>query len=63
MPLLAQDKSYYTYADVLEWNEDVRAEIIDGEMYMNDGYSGMGPSKDTHGVSLSVTGFFTGKAR
>jgi Uma2 family endonuclease len=34
MPALAQEKSYYTYADVLEWDEDVRAEIIDGELYM-----------------------------
>jgi Uma2 family endonuclease len=34
MPALAQEKSYYTYADVLEWDEDVRAEIIDGEIYM-----------------------------
>lgn len=24
----------YTYADVLSWGEDVRAEIIDGELYM-----------------------------
>jgi Uma2 family endonuclease len=31
---LAEEKSYYTYADVLEWDEDVRAEIIDGELYM-----------------------------
>ncbi|GHV82016.1 hypothetical protein AGMMS49991_05740 [Spirochaetia bacterium] len=25
---------YYTYADVLEWDESVRAEIIDGDVYM-----------------------------
>ncbi|MDR3337205.1 MAG: Uma2 family endonuclease [Treponema sp.] len=31
---LAEKKSYYTYVDVLEWDEDVRAEIIDGELYM-----------------------------
>jgi Uma2 family endonuclease len=31
---LAEKKSYYTYADVLEWDEDVRAEIIDGGLYM-----------------------------
>jgi Uma2 family endonuclease len=31
---LAEENSYYTYADVLEWDEDVRAEIIDGELYM-----------------------------
>lgn len=24
----------YTYADILSWDEDVRAEIIDGELYM-----------------------------
>jgi Uma2 family endonuclease len=34
MPLLAEEKPYYTYADILEWDEDVRAEIIDGELYM-----------------------------
>lgn len=27
-------KKYYTYEDILSWNEDVRAEIIDGELYM-----------------------------
>lgn len=25
---------YYTYLDVLDWDEDVRAEIIDGKLYM-----------------------------
>ena len=25
---------YYTYADVLEWDESIRAEIIDGDLYM-----------------------------
>jgi Uma2 family endonuclease len=34
MAALAQEKSYYTYADVLEWDEDVRAEIIDGDIFM-----------------------------
>ena len=27
-------EKYYTYADVLSWDEDVRAEIIDGDLYM-----------------------------
>ena len=27
-------KKRYTYADVLDWDESVRAEIIDGELYM-----------------------------
>ena len=27
-------EKYYTYADVLSWDENVRAEIIDGELYM-----------------------------
>ncbi|GHV80456.1 hypothetical protein AGMMS49944_22470 [Spirochaetia bacterium] len=27
-------RSDYTYADVLEWDEDFRAEIIEGELYM-----------------------------
>jgi Uma2 family endonuclease len=34
MTAVAKDQSYYTYADVLEWAEDVRAEIIDGDLYM-----------------------------
>ncbi|GHV72115.1 hypothetical protein AGMMS49928_27800 [Spirochaetia bacterium] len=29
-----REESWYTYADVLEWDEDVRAEIIDGELFM-----------------------------
>ena len=27
-------EKYYTYADILLWDEDVRAEIINGELYM-----------------------------
>ncbi|MFP3043157.1 Uma2 family endonuclease [Treponema primitia] len=34
MMALPLEKSYYTYADYLEWDEDVRAEIIDGEVFM-----------------------------
>lgn len=30
----ALEKKRYTYADVLNWDESVRAEIIDGELYM-----------------------------
>ncbi|GHV43340.1 hypothetical protein AGMMS49546_24650 [Spirochaetia bacterium] len=30
---LAQEKEHFTYADYLEWDEDVRAEIIDGVVY------------------------------
>ena len=41
MPLL-QEKSYYTYADVLEWDESVRAELINGEMFL------MGPPFRMH---------------
>ena len=29
-----QEKTFYTYADVLEWDEDVRAELINGEMVL-----------------------------
>ncbi|GHV79343.1 hypothetical protein AGMMS49944_11340 [Spirochaetia bacterium] len=32
MPLL-KEKEYYTYADYLEWDENYRAEIINGEVY------------------------------
>jgi Uma2 family endonuclease len=35
MPLaIKKEEPYYTYADVLEWDERVRAELIDGEVYM-----------------------------
>jgi Uma2 family endonuclease len=34
MPLALKKEDYYTYADFLEWDEDFRAEIIDGELYM-----------------------------
>jgi Uma2 family endonuclease len=34
MLALAEERTYYTYADILEWDESVRAEIIDGELYM-----------------------------
>ena len=27
-------EKYYTFADILSWSEDIRAEIIDGELYM-----------------------------
>jgi Uma2 family endonuclease len=33
MPLI-KENPYYTYADYLEWDEDERYEIIDGEAYM-----------------------------
>jgi Uma2 family endonuclease len=29
-----EEKEFYTYADVLEWDEDARCEIMDGELYM-----------------------------
>jgi Uma2 family endonuclease len=41
MPLL-QEKEHYTYADVLEWDEDFRAEIINGVIYA------MSPPATTH---------------
>ncbi|GHV92056.1 hypothetical protein AGMMS50268_25590 [Spirochaetia bacterium] len=28
------EDQHYTYADMLEWDEDLRAEIIDGEVYL-----------------------------
>jgi Uma2 family endonuclease len=35
MPLLKEmEKESYTYADVLEWDESLRAEIIDGKVFM-----------------------------
>ncbi|MDR2608089.1 MAG: Uma2 family endonuclease, partial [Treponema sp.] len=34
MPLVKEEIPYYTYADYLEWDENERYEIIDGEAYM-----------------------------
>jgi Uma2 family endonuclease len=34
MNALLKEYPCYTYADVLEWDDDVWAEIIDGELYM-----------------------------
>jgi Uma2 family endonuclease len=34
MLLAKEETSYYTYADYLEWDENERYEIIDGEAYM-----------------------------
>ncbi|GHT64799.1 hypothetical protein FACS1894110_05210 [Spirochaetia bacterium] len=31
---LEYEDQHYTYADMLEWDESLRAEIIDGEVYM-----------------------------
>ncbi|GHV75366.1 hypothetical protein AGMMS49942_01870 [Spirochaetia bacterium] len=33
MPLLQEKENHYTYADVLAWDEDFRAEIVNGEVY------------------------------
>jgi Uma2 family endonuclease len=34
MSSASKEDPWYSYADVLEWDEDVRAEIIGGELYM-----------------------------
>jgi Uma2 family endonuclease len=39
---LAQEIASYTYTDFLEWDESVRAELIDGEVYM------MSPPNTSH---------------
>jgi Uma2 family endonuclease len=46
MPLL-QENEHYTYADVLTWGEDFRAEIINGELYA------MSPPLSIHQLILS----------
>jgi Uma2 family endonuclease len=51
MPSLAQEISYYTYADVLEWDEDIRAEIIDGELYML-----AAPTRFHQGILMELAG-------
>ncbi|GHV75181.1 hypothetical protein AGMMS49942_00020 [Spirochaetia bacterium] len=34
MTAVLKEETVFTYADVLEWDDDVHAEIIDGEIYM-----------------------------
>jgi Uma2 family endonuclease len=34
LQLKEKEAGYYTYADLLEWDEDFRAELHDGEMVM-----------------------------
>jgi len=34
MSTARKDEGYYTYADTLEWNENFRAEVIGGEIFM-----------------------------
>jgi Uma2 family endonuclease len=53
-------RSDYTYADVLEWSEDFRAEIIEGELFM------MSPPVRKHqgisgGLYLQIATFLKGK--
>jgi Uma2 family endonuclease len=57
---MKNEESCYTYADVLEWDESVRAEIIDGEVYM------MAPPARRHQqismqLSLQLGNFLDGK--
>jgi Uma2 family endonuclease len=49
---LAKEVEYYTYADYLEWDEDVRAELVDGDIVM------MAPPVRVHqevSMNLAVT--------
>jgi Uma2 family endonuclease len=53
-------RSDYTYADVLEWSEDFRAEIIEGELFM------MSPPVRKHQglvmeISRQISNFLKGK--
>jgi Uma2 family endonuclease len=59
MPL-TQEKQSYTYADYLEWDENVRAEIINGKIYM------MSPPLTMHQrismrLSTQIANFLKGK--
>jgi Uma2 family endonuclease len=62
MPLLKKmEKESYTYADVLEWEESLRAEIIDGKVYM------MSPPVTFHqrisrALFLKIGNFLEGKS-
>jgi Uma2 family endonuclease len=49
MPL-AKEQPYYTYADYLEWDEDERYEIIDGEAYMMSA-----PSRRHQEISMALS--------
>lgn len=44
-------EKYYTYADILSWEEDVRAEIINGELYMMTP-----PSRIHQDISIAIEG-------
>lgn len=46
---LPQEK-YYTYADILNWPEDERVELIDGEVYM----MAPGPSFEHQSISMAI---------
>jgi Uma2 family endonuclease len=60
MTALAKERAYYTYADVLEWDDDVHAEIIDGEIYMMA--EPLTIHQDIHrGLFLVIGNFLRGK--
>jgi Uma2 family endonuclease len=58
---LAQKQQHYTYTDYLEWDEDVRAEIIDGAVYA------MSPPATYHqmismSLATKIANFLEGKS-
>jgi Uma2 family endonuclease len=57
---LTQEKELYTYADYLGWDDDFRAEIIDGALYVSD------PPATYHqdismNLSITIGNFLAGK--
>ena len=57
---LKKEDEYYTYSDVLEWDEDFRAELFDGEIVM------MAPPSSKHQqvsmeLSFQIRSFLEGK--
>jgi Uma2 family endonuclease len=55
-----QETAYYTYADLLKWDEEVRAEIIDGELFMM-GHPDTAHQVISREIFIRVYNYLTGK--
>ena len=56
MPLVKKIKRRYTYSDYLKWDESVRVELINGEMYDMT----PAPSRRHQAISMSLSYIFSG---
>ena len=55
-------KDRYTFADILEWPEDVRVELIDGEIYMMSPPPTTKHQEISMELSLQIGGYLKGKS-